>query len=280
MKLKCSICEDNFESAVSPHYRLSDNTVVCPNCQKIGELKEMFLEFDSRSCDSANSEVSEDNQQLDAAYDVVNDFVDRINFVREFLYAKIGAHLKILDSISNNQDIFWKESGDLPLFVFEGSFQYVVIKLKEFIGSKSKYSLGKIKNILLDNCSRFSKKIEMHGGWAIDETKSAFAQRHTIKNYVDKVDEVTKKYEATINAIKKLRDKRFAHLDAADVSSYYSELNCFDLKRIFNLLKIIYDGFLYLIAPDEYCSLIVPNNLQLVHLNNLAKFWSENRKSN
>ena len=70
--------------------------------------------------------------------------------------------------------------------------------------------------------------------------------------------------------INSLRDKAFVHLDVIDIEAYYKQIKYIDLKRIFSALKIIYDGFLCIVAPDEFHQLSMDYNMWFSHLDNIV----------
>lgn len=75
--------------------------------------------------------------------------IERIDKARKFLYFSVEPQIKILESIYENKDIFWKNCGNLSYHVKNASFEFVVIKLNEMLTSNSKYSLTNLKTYLL-----------------------------------------------------------------------------------------------------------------------------------
>lgn len=45
------------------------------------------------------------------------------------------------------------------------------------------------------------------------------------------------------------------------------------------MLKLIYDGFLYAVAPDKYTSLLVEHNIYISHLDYIVEEYRRNRKA-
>lgn len=170
--------------------------------------------------------------------------------------------------------MFWKETGNFLYFCHDASFQYVIIKMKELIsGSNSKYSISKIKNIILNNSTSIRRqrifeirKYERSGDIQKDELS-----KFSISDFINKIDEVLKEFVDIINVINSLRDKAFVHLDVIDIEAYYKQIKYIDLKRIFSALKIIYDGFLCIVAPDEFHQLSMDYNMWFSHLDDIVQ---------
>ena len=136
--------------------------------------------------------------------------------------------------------------------------------MKELIsGSNSKYSISKIKNIILNNSTSIKQQIiyEIREYKRSGDIQKDELPKFPISDFINKVDEVLKEFEGIINVINSLRDKAFVHLDVIDIEAYYKQIKYIDLKRIFSALKIIYDGFLCIVAPDEFHQLSMDYNM-------------------
>ncbi len=84
------------------------------------------------------------------------------------------------------------------------------------------------------------------------------------------MEEVLKEFEGVLEVINGLRDKSFVHLDIIDIEAYYKQIKYIDLKRIFSTLKIIYVGFLCIVAPDEFNQLSMDYNMWFSHLDQIV----------
>ena len=94
---------------------------------------------------------------------------------------------------------------------------------------------------------------------------------------MDKIENLLNSYKHIINAIADYRDNYFAHISELKDNESSKNLSYVNIKRIYNMLKLIYDGFLFAIAPDKLTSLFVEHNIWFSHLNNLVNKYKKEK---
>ena len=142
----------------------------------------------------------------------------------------------------------------------------------------SKYS-KKLRNIFENEKNRLlgeQKIFEVYKYDNGDEFEEAF-DVFPIVDYLSKIDELLNEYSYSINAINDYRNNFFAHIGELKDENSSKNLSYKNIKRIFNFIKLIYDGFLYGIAPDKYASLIVDHNICLSHLDLIVNEYKKNK---
>ena len=310
-KKKCDICGMLFDESNDLDVLMITGPAQCPHCKEINSLKNELIkhwnEFMNRESDNPlehKNMIKDENYEdiypyvktesytldkYEKSFEIigrtkrVQDYIDRVQAARKYLYEVVEPQMKILESLYERKDLFWKYGGNLHYHIRNASVQFVVIKLKEYLGSSSKYSVHKLKNIIRDNKQRFFnehcvvevKRFEKSG----DIMKTEYPH-FEIDKYLDKLDDVLKSYAQIINAISDYRDTQFAHIDELKNPETSSKsLTYYNIKRVFNSLKIIYDGFYYSIAPDLFTNLFYDHQLWFDYLNQIAKeHESKNKK--
>ena len=123
----------------------------------------------------------------------------------------------------------------------------------------------------LKNEIKEEKKIEFkNGDFFIIEYDS-----FPMAEYFEKIDLMIKKYSPIINAIADYRDNRFAHIGELKNKESTFYLSYVNIKRIFNMLKLIYDGLLISIAPDKFYNIYVDQNIHFAHLDQIVKEYKK-----
>lgn len=305
-KIKCEICGLDYETDDDLSRLLFYGPTGCPYCRKILKLKELLQNYSHIQLEKTiQHEKYDENLVKDNTvpgvelyslaphkeyYDVktrtrnVQSIIERIEFARQFIYTRLGPQFEILDSIYERKDIFWKESGNILLYVHDACFQYIVIKLKELLsGSESKYSVLKIKNILTNGKKHIYNEQKISLVYKFDESGKEIRVLYDpfpIAEYLKEMQDVLEDYKETIDALSLLRDKQFAHLSDYEEMGSTFKLTYVNIKRIFNSLKIIYDGFYYSIAPDKYVNLVIDSNMRFSHMNKIVDFYNNNFRKN
>jgi len=307
MKIKklCRFCDSEYDDQNDFSYILKNGNDVCPNCIEINKLKELLKKYsDSQSDKEWDSSIHKKNMiednidygngvksytslhysssfRFENRCKTINELIERIDYARRLLAVEIAGQFEILDSIYEKKNVFWEESGNFLRYVHNASFEYVVIKLKELLsGFNSKYSILKIKNLLVNNKSNINnqKIYEVFTYDNGDQFEIKF-DVFPMLDYLNKIDGLIEMYKETINAISDFRDNYFAHISSLKDEASSKNLSYVNIKRIFNMLKLIYDGLLYAVAPDKYTNLIVDHNIYISHLDNIIKEYRKNRKN-
>ena len=304
-KKKCEICGLFFDESNSLDVLLVTGPAQCPFCNEIidleSNLKDHWRQFMSIE---ANDPIEQRNYIKDAeeykpligdvesytldkfekTFEIigrtkrVKAFIELLEKARKYLYETIHPQIQILESFYERKDRFWLDGGNLCYYIKNAVVESVVIKLKEYLNSNSSFSLPKIRNIvrndkkyLFDSHKIYIiKKFQKSG----DISKIKFPH-FEIEKYLVKLDAVLDSYSNIINAIQDYRNNMFAHINVLnDPNNSEKELTFHNIKRIFNSLRIIYDGFYYSIAPDLYSTLIYDHNLYFDYLNGISMFYN------
>ena len=309
-KVKCEICGMMYDEPRAIDYFILENKSKCPKCIGINDLKSLVSEYNRKhkngitnndiykknlipnripttneaiNCSSYSLAKHTMKYEIENRSKVIEDVIHRLDYARKYLLFKVGAQFEIMDSIYEKKNIFWKESGNLLVNVHDASFQYIVIKLKELLGNSSKYSLGKIRNLIQNNITAIFKKQKIYEVYIFEETELIMKQQFPefpIADFFEKTDIVLKGYKELIDAIYIIRDKEFAHIDDANLEEYYKKINYVSLKRIYNSLIIVFDGLLFSIAPDKFKNIKVNHNIWFGHLDTIVNHWQKNKKNN
>lgn len=305
---KCDICGFEYEANSCLEEEVINGPLQCPHCEKVIELQKVITSYSDRHMDEVTaSEVYKKNfypknsyfnssyecstfrlDDYDLDYEVENrtktikDLIKRLQYIREYLITRVGAQFEILDSIYEKKNTFWMESGNFLNFCHDASFQYVIIKLKELVaGSRSKYSIQKIKNIVQNKSTEIYKNQKIYEVRIYKNSKDVQKSKYPefpFSEYLKKIDDMLDEYSDLIKAIAVLRDKAFAHIDGEDIESFYKKINYIGLKRIYNASRMIYDGFLYSIAPDLYHPLTMDYNMWFDHMDDIVHLYQKQRK--
>lgn len=307
-KKKCEICGYEYDEYDNLDDLITKGPSKCPHCIKVLELRNIMEKYyllhfknvtsneiykknlypdNSRRNIFLGNNSSSTLDKFEKYYNfkkrskIIVDLIERINFVREYLITRIGAQFEILDSIYEKKNMFWKETGNFLYFCHDASFQYVIIKMKELIsGYNSRYSVSKIKNIIRNNYNSIQQQriYEIREYKRSRDIQKDELPKFPISDFVKKVEEVLKEFESIIEVINGLRDKAFVHLDIINIEAYYKQIKYIDLKRIFSTLKIIYDGFLFIVAPDEFNQLSMDYNMWFSHLDQIVHEYHLKKK--
>ena len=144
-------------------------------------------------------------------------------------------------------------------------------KIKEYFDSDSSYCINKIINLIRHNKTALFEKqkiISVKKFKTSGDVSETEVPKFEIDDYFTRIEKVFADYKTTIDEIAKARDEHFAHIDVSKLKEKSLEnVTFYDLKRVFNSLKIIYDGFLYSIAPDKFTILHVDHNMHFSHMN-------------
>lgn len=305
---KCEICECEYEEPNDLDYLVINGPEQCPHCTKILELRSILIKHsDSFKESDWNDPVHEKNMIKESTYETefgktetfsldsfekkiivegrtkrIKDLIDRIVKARDFLYFNLEPKIQILRSIYVNKDRFWKDGGNFVAQINEITVEYIVIKLHNFLCNNRenyKYSISKIRNIINNNLVAIydkqkitEEKVYKHSG----EHQYTVYPRFRIEDYLVKLDDVLDEYRRIIDAIDDLRDHQFAHLDELANPDSEKMLTYRNIVKIFNSLKIIYDGFLYSVAPDLFAHKIFNSNVLYHRLNTISQYYEDN----
>lgn len=305
---KCDICGFEYEDNSNLKELFKNGPLQCPYCRKVKELQNVIENYSNKHMDGITaSEVYQNNfypknAYFDSIYDcrtfrlddydveyeienrsrIVKDLIERINYVRELLVTRIGAQFEILDSIYEKKNDFWLESGNFLNFCHDASSQYVIIKLKELVAAKSsKYSIYKIKEIIKNNSTNIYKNQKIYEIRTYKKSKDVQKNKFPefpFLEYMQKIDDLLMENSDLIEAIAVLRDKAFAHIDGENIEEFYKKIKYVGLKRIYNATRIIYDGFFYSIAPDQYHPLAMDYNMWFDHMDDIVHLYQKQRK--
>lgn len=305
---KCDICECDFEESNDLEYPVVHGHAKCPNCKNVIELRDCLHEYSKKI---ANVEITnpiyDKNMVKEKTYDYgvgkvqifsldkfdvekvivgrtkrIKEHINRIDEARKFLYVDVEPKINILKSIYHKKDKFWEYGGSLVFQVSEVTVEYVIIKLNEFFGD-SKYSIDKICNIINNDKKAIydKQKIIMKRTYKTSgDIQEILYERFNIEKYLSKLDNILSEYKNILKAFKDIRDTQFAHFDEPKIEGSKSKLTYLNLIKIFNTLKVIYDGFLYSVAPDLYTPIIVESNVWHNKLNNIIKYYEDNYVKN
>ena len=305
-KKKCDICGTTYDESNDLDDLIIAGPAKCPCCKEITDLREelvkhadKFWEAETKNSVKQNNMIKEivpsccqdlssvggviTESYIEAQHSItyrvegrtkrVKDFIQRIAEARRYLYEVIEPHMEILESIFERKDLLWDYGGNLGGYVEVASVQLVVIRLKEYLSksSDSRFSIYKIKNIIntskkafFDDHRIIKVKTYVESG---DKMETPFPH-FEIDKYLDKLNNVLVSYEKVVNAISDYRDTQFAHIDKLkNPEESRKALTFVNLKRVFNSLKIIYDGLLYSVAPDLFTRLVYNHNLKFNVIN-------------
>ena len=209
----------------------------------------------------------------------VQQVIDKISFIRDYLYFNLQPIFEILDSIYINKDQFWKDTGNLIIYVHNWCFQESVLKLRELLMDGScKYSVKKISNTLLADSEYVFKEQEIYERLEFDESKDVMEEKYEpfdINSFIDLINKILEENASILDAMKDYRDNQFAHIGNLKKENSPRKMSYDNLKRMFSLAKAIYDGFLFVVAPDKYASIFFDSNIRFSHLNELSKLYKK-----
>lgn len=303
---KCPYCNSDYEFDDDFSFLLKYGpTECCDECKEIHELKTLLKDYDTKQKEKEwKNEIHEKNMVRDTEQHVqgvtsytslfykntyeaknrtkyITELINEIDHARRFLAFDVAAQFEILDSIYEKKDIFWEETGNFLRYVHNASFEYVVIKIKELLsGSDSKYSIKRFKNIFVNEKTRIFGRHHIIETF-IYENGDSFSIKYDpfpIVEYLNKIEKTLDNYSEIINAIADYRDNNFAHIGKLKSEESSKNLSYVNLKRIYSMVKLIYDGFLFAIAPDKYTHLLVKRNILLDHMNQVVSVYRKFEK--
>ncbi len=298
---RCKFCGSKCAELRDFDALLPNSVICCDKCNEIQTLQNLIKDYCNKCRLQDNNIIHDRNikksalqpidcitiysscfhridYRIEGRTNFIQELIDKIDYVRKILSMEVAAQFEILDSIYR-QDIFWKESGDLTLYVHNASIEYIVIKLKEMLkGCQSKYSIEKLKNIFTNDKKRIFGNYKVFEVFEYEsgDTFETEYKPFPIVEYLDKIDTLLKEYSKLIAAISDFRDNQCAHIGKLkEESSNY--LTYTDIKRIYSMIKTIYDGFFLAVAPDKFVTPIVEHNIWFSNLNKIVKEYKENR---
>lgn len=208
--------------------------------------------------------------------------ITEIEYARRHLYEDVKPYLYILETMFDKKYSFWKDGGNYWYYIRNSLVSYLVIHLKEFFDNgknKSKLSLYRIKNVVLNNKNNLYKRpkitcvrtFEKSG----DVSNVAF-ENYPIDEYLKQLDVVLKEYEPIIQSIEDYRNNVYAHVgDLKDVINHQAQLTLKNIRKTVNALKVIFDGLSYSIAPDKFVNIQIDYNIWIDHLNIISRYYDE-----
>lgn len=306
---KCEICECEYEEPNDLNYLIMHGPERCPHCKEIIELRDVLIKYSDSFKDMEwDDPIHDKNMIKDNEYETefgktetftldkfesktiivnrtkkIKDLIDRIYKARDFLYFNLEPKIQILRSIFHNHDRFWKDGGNFVYQIKEVTVEYIVIKLNEFLSTNInndnyKYSISKIRNIINNDKKAIYDRqkivLEKTFNRSGDIQKTEYP-RFQIEEYLSKLDKVLDEYRSIIKAIDDYRDTQFAHIDELKNPDSEAQLTYKNIIKIFNSLKIIYDGFLYSVAPDLFAQKVVDFNIWYWRLNQISQYYDD-----
>ena len=296
----CKYCGNKNNSPKGDDSLLSFNNDVCPNCMCIKKIETFVADYDENHKDSIvanefyDKNMIKNNNGNFVSYSLANhtseyvvmnrtkrvsNIIDRINYIRDYLYLTLEPIFKILDSIYINQDIFWEDTGNLLKYVHNCCLQEAVIKLTELLtNAKCKYSIPKIKNILIEDSKHIFSRQEIYELMTFHNSKDQIKEKYPpfdIKGLMNLIDSAYEDVSYILNSMKDFRDNRFAHVDLLKDKDSTKNLTNLNIKRIYSLTKSVYNAFLYAVAPDKYTTLRVDANIWFSHLNDMSVIYKD-----
>lgn len=304
---KCEICGEIFEEPNDLAILVLQGPTRCPRCKEVLELQDVLHDHwqHFRTLEDENP-IEERNfiqdpepvpdgfggiittYTLDSFSEEiivkrthkVEEIIATIEEARKYLYTQVDAQYRILESQFERKDRFWKDSGNFEGYVRDASFHVLVIKLREYLGNRSKYSLNKLRNRINDKRKDLFydqrptiRKTFKRSGDIVETTYPVFP----IEEYLMKLDTVLKNFKNEIDAMIDYRDNIFAHIDYLKNVESKKYMTFTNVKRIFNSLKVIYDGLLYSVAPEKFTHLMVNHNMWFDHMNQISEYWEKHQ---
>ena len=305
---KCEICGEIYEEPNDTSILIVRGPFRCPKCKGILELQDLLTDHwhkylcleDNNPVEQRNfiqdSEPIQDGFGSTATWSTLDEFrkevivkrthqveeiINSIEEARNYLYCDVGAQFAILESLFDRKDRFWEDGGNLKVHVCDASLQTLVIKLREYLGNKSKISITKLRNRIHEkrkdiyvNGRATIRKTFKHSGEVMETTFPVFP----IETYLSKLDAVLKDYKSTIDALVDCRDNLFAHLGTLKNAESATYITLSNIKRIFNSLKVIYDGLFYSVAPERFGHIKIDHNMWFDNMNRISEYWANHRK--
>lgn len=96
-----------------------------------------------------------------------------------------------------------------------------------------------------------------------------------ISEFVELINNVLDANKPLLEAMKDYRDNQFAHIGNLKNENSSKQMSYVNVKRMFSLAKIVYDAFLFVVAPDKYASIVFDSNICFLHLNEISKVYKQ-----
>lgn len=273
----CEECVEIYSlcSTIKTHHYEQINKIFDNPISNKNMKTEQILDNNCCVCSYTDCEIT---YEINERNNEIEDIIKRIEFMRKLIVSDIGGYIYILDSICNKKHSFWKSSGNLARYVYYSSLQHVIIFLNECkCGSDSKYSIDKLKKCIDSNpkVKASNQQINIVCSFKNNDVIKCEYTPFPIDEFIKLIDNACKKYEELLGSIKHARNKYFAHINEISDTQPFNELTFVNISRAYNLLKVIFDAFLFVIAPDKYFS-IGPIEYN-IHLDHLEKIITKNQ---
>jgi len=302
MSKKCYFCNTMFDDSDEMIHKINGITY-CEKCSNVfafaNKISEYYISVNEKiDNDSFFDEInktliysSNGFQMHDCLYkkkivskttdkEIIK-LIEKIESVRRFLCIEVGGYFKILDSIYEDRNIFWDETGDLLRYVHNASFENIVLKLKELLNPDCKYSIPKIMKTLDGNKENYSKKIKMY---CILDDKKGFTKElkydtYSIDAFIIDVNDLLNNSKKIIDDARLLRNKYLAHIEDIDWNKYKIELSFVNLKRLYKTIETIYGFSIMVLSPDRLAENIFDDNFRFNHLDAIVEEYKKNKLS-
>lgn len=251
---------------------------------------EVILEQDGITSSSRElGKYSESFDILDRTQKI-KDLIENIDSARRYLYFDIAPFFEILESTFDKKNVFWRDGGNMFYYIRQSLVSKIVIHLADYLDSSknnlSKYSLKKIRNNIENDKANIYQKQQIYSVHKFEKSGHEIKTKYDtfpINDYLSKINDVLSEYESIIIGLKDYRDNNFAHIGELKFEESKEVLTLINLRRIFNSLKIIYDGLIYSVAPDKYTNLSVNFNMSFDYINQASihyKNYLEKKRKN
>lgn len=305
--LKCKICgKDLLDDECEPIFYHVKKQIACSECQEVLNLQQLNIEHWDKFRSAQTDDPVEHNNFYDdkpfisndglsvliktlddctAKYVIdgrtkhVQEIIDDINHARRRLYTDIGPYFEILESMFDKKNIFWNEGGNLFYYCKNAIVSYLVIHLKEYLDNskqnKSMYSIYRFINIINCNKKQLFKNQRIccvRTFRKSGDVAKTYFEHFPIEKYLMQLRIILDDYSALIDTIDDYRNNVFAHSgNLKNKEKSENTLTLINLRKIFNSLKIIYDGLSYSVAPDLFAQFDYHYNFWFDHLNQITE---------
>lgn len=309
--LKCKICgKELLDSECEPYFYGIKRQIGCSECGEILKLQRLNIEHWNKFKNAQYDDPVEfENYYDDKPYTAsdgsivhvktlddckteylitgrtkrVKAIIDDIDGARRHLYTDIGPYFEILESMFDKKNIFWKEAGNLFYYSKNAIVSYLVIHLKEYLDNrekeKSKYSIYRFINIINNNKKLLFEKQSICCVRTFNKSgdiSKTFFEHFPIEDYLRQLSKILDDYGVLINSIDDYRNNVFAHSgNLKNKEESEGKLTLVNLRKIYNSLKVIYDGLSYSVAPDLFAQLSYDYNFWFGHLNQITEHYKK-----
>ena len=291
---KCEVCGTPIDESQTQYTFSGHRKGHCKQCEKIINLRDVvkrhwdkFIERQSIDEEGEYGEwqvhssrggatfSSRGLDRSDDSFEVVDrtanvkKIIDQIDEARRYLYLDVGAYFEILESTFKRENVFWSDGGNLLYYVRQSLVSTIILKLMEFLDTAennlSKFSLKKIRNKITNDRSNVFERQKVYSVKKFRKSGNVIKTKFDIfpiDEYLRGIDDVLNEYETMIKGIKDYRDNHYAHIGKLkNEAESKNQLTLINFRRIYESLKIIYDGLIYSVAPDKYTNLFVDYNI-------------------